>query len=190
METAPVRSGKVVTSSVCVLALTCLAFSGFTLANRRAAMHVAGLTVGDRLTRIEGLTLRGEPLAVPSESCKLGRYSSRSCRFSRADEGEFGQLEKIAQRMGCETTVIAPSDSDFSCNASIGLCIHSHLARLTLGSAKELRLDATPTTIVLEGGRVTWLRRGTMSDADRKTAEAALARAAASTGARPGADDR
>lgn len=179
METTTVRSAKLVTNSVCLLALTCLALSGFTLANRRAAGRFAELAVGDPVHRIEGLTLDGSALAVPTDSCKLVRYSSRSCRFSRADEAEFSRLEKMARQIGCDTAVIAPSESEFSCDASAGLCIHSHVARLTLGSVNELRLEATPTTLVLKGGRVMWLRRGSMSDADRKSAEASLAQVGA-----------
>jgi hypothetical protein len=165
---------EVVPSAVCVLAVTCLALSAYTLANRRLLDERAPLSVGDRVAVLEGLTADGTPISVAPESCGLVRYSSRLCRFSREDEPGFAQLEAQARRAGCESIVVAPSKSDYFCAERSGACSHTHLSHVTLRTAEVLRLEKTPTTFLFDRGQVRWIRFGTMRDEDRVAAAAAL----------------
>lgn len=165
---------RIVAVAVCSLAVVCLGLTAWTVVNRRAAAEGEQLAAGSVVSAIEGVTVEGAPVTVPSASCRLVRYSSSSCRFSREDEAAFAELEGAARQVGCGVIVIAPSKSEYSCGRSANTCVHSHLAQLTLRSARELRLEATPTTFVLHDRTVRWLRKGTMLDRDRSDAKMLL----------------
>jgi len=167
------RSGRIVPGVISLLAVTCLALSGYVLSNRRLLDQAAPLLVGDRVDSLEGMDLEGGLVAVGTSSCALVHYTSRWCRFSRDDEPGFARLESLSQKLGCRTVVIAPSRADFFC-ASGAACTHLHLAHLTLRTAEGLRLEGTPTTFIVNKQRVSWLRSGTMREEDRVAADATL----------------
>jgi hypothetical protein len=151
----------------------CLSAAILASAGLIGAVHVrtgesGALVAGTTILPPAGVTLQGTSLDLAKSPavCHLIRFASRSCEFSRSDR-LFNQVELTALRAGCDSIILAPSDTSYDCDASASHNRHHHLSYPTMATVRALRLEATPTTMIVDNAwRVVWVQIGVLSEQD------------------------
>ena len=140
-----------------------IVINAFELAFFFAMDRAAGLYGGcDQFPLPSGYLLDHRYTASRGAPCYLIRVSSSGCPYCRLDQAQYGRLVRQAQKVGCETIIMAP----MARNAE--LYNDSRVVRLQyidMKFGRALNPFMTPQTILLDsGGRVVWSGEGAMDN--------------------------
>jgi hypothetical protein len=150
------RAGEIAIIVLVVINAFELAF--FFAIHRRAGLYGAD----DQFPLPSGYLLNKRYKASGGAPCYLLRVSSKDCPYCRLDQSQYARLVQEAQKVGCETIVMAPEAG------AAELYNDSRVVQLQyidMKFGRALNPFMTPETILLDGrGRVVWSRWGAMDN--------------------------
>ena len=126
-----------------------------------------------------GIALDGKLVSVDeygAHKCHLIRLESTGCVHCQADRHRFVELERHALLNDCSSTVVAPSEVDFSPSVEVR---RVNLAFPFLGFSSSVGFRSIPTTLIAgPDWSVEWEKIGALEEADERAAERVLVRSA------------
>jgi hypothetical protein len=122
-----------------------------------------------------GIALDGQLVSAAryrTHRCHLIRLESTGCVHCQADKQSFVELERDAFLHNCSSTVVAPSELDFSTSLEPR---RVSLAFPFLGFSSSVGFRRIPTTVIAgPNWSVEWEKIGALEEADKRVAARAL----------------